>query len=670
MASNVGGLYVDLGLNSRGFQSGLRTAQGELQKFGAKAEAQSSRLGQAFAGLGKGMTLALGAAGIGLGLSEAVTQMRRVVSEVAELSAQAKMAGVGVEVFQELAYAAQQAHVSTDALTDGMKELQLRADEFAATGKGSAAEAFQRIGFTAEELKGKLQDPVALFEEIIRRIYDLDKAAQIRVADELFGGTAGEQFVRFLALGQNSVARLRKEAQDTGKVISKDLVDGAEEVDKRFKAMALTVETQLKKAVLGLIDALRGFASAVADSLKVVADAPAAALAKTQQEVNGIRAAMDEARKTHNMAVVGDLERRLADAEKRAAALSEVTREASRGTALSELGGSGVRQNVPLPPTRPAGLAGSGVDVAALEKAKAAAEALATAYQNMITSARQRLAEARTELATMGMATEEAAAYRFEQEMLNEAIRSNIPLTAAQQAEIKGLAQQYAQVEGQIEKARGAQERMNELRSATAGFLTDLRTGLKEGKSLADSFADAVGNLTEKMIEMLQNELLMQLFKGMSGFSAGGSVGRGGGSIGLYASGGAIRGPGTGTSDSVPAMLSNGEFVVRASEAKKHGALLEAINSGRLHLPRFATGGPVNMPRISSGGGDTGSLSVQVVNQTGTPASGRAEVTRGVNGDAVVRVVLDAVKRDYASGGFDQAQMARFGGKPRPVRRG
>ncbi|MEV0183806.1 hypothetical protein AB0I54_31660 [Streptomyces sp. NPDC050625] len=45
---------------------------------------------------------------------------------------------------------------------------------------------------------------------------------------------------------------------------------------------------------------------------------------------------------------------------------------------------------------------------------------------------------------------------------------------------------------------------------------------------------------------------------------------------------GLIRGAGSATSDSIPAMLSNGEYVVRASAVSKYGTgLLDSINSGR-----------------------------------------------------------------------------------------
>jgi hypothetical protein len=55
------------------------------------------------------------------------------------------------------------------------------------------------------------------------------------------------------------------------------------------------------------------------------------------------------------------------------------------------------------------------------------------------------------------------------------------------------------------------------------------------------------------------------------------------------ATGGWITGPGTETSDSIPALLSNREFIVKASSAKRFAPLLEAINEGR--LPKFAEGG-------------------------------------------------------------------------------
>lgn len=58
---------------------------------------------------------------------------------------------------------------------------------------------------------------------------------------------------------------------------------------------------------------------------------------------------------------------------------------------------------------------------------------------------------------------------------------------------------------------------------------------------------------------------------------------------------GRIFGPGTETSDSVPALLSHGEFVVRAASVRKFGeGFFAALNAGFLPVvPRFAAGGAV-----------------------------------------------------------------------------
>lgn len=60
-----------------------------------------------------------------------------------------------------------------------------------------------------------------------------------------------------------------------------------------------------------------------------------------------------------------------------------------------------------------------------------------------------------------------------------------------------------------------------------------------------------------------------------------------------FATGGMIRGPGTGTSDSIPALLSNGEYVIRAAAVRKLGKnALDLLNRG-IPIPRFADGGLV-----------------------------------------------------------------------------
>ncbi len=93
------------------------------------------------------------------------------------------------------------------------------------------------------------------------------------------------------------------------------------------------------------------------------------------------------------------------------------------------------------------------------------------------------------------------------------------------------------------------------------------------------------------------------------GFSGGSLLGSGGISFG-FASGGAVRGPGTGTSDSIPAMLSNGEYVLRSSAVDRIGvATLNRMN-------RYADGGYVGNDPSMYGNPP---VVINIENQTGVP---------------------------------------------------
>ncbi|MET8765866.1 phage tail tape measure protein [Streptomyces sp. NPDC004658] len=61
----------------------------------------------------------------------------------------------------------------------------------------------------------------------------------------------------------------------------------------------------------------------------------------------------------------------------------------------------------------------------------------------------------------------------------------------------------------------------------------------------------------------------------------------GGMPVQIIPTGGPVFGPGTGTSDSIPALISNGEYVIKAASVRKYGvAMFDRLNAGR-----YATGG-------------------------------------------------------------------------------
>lgn len=251
---------------------------------------------------------------VGIGIGGSVAAVRSTVAGIAEIGDAAKRAGMQAEAFQEWKFVAEQNRIGVDALTDGFKELSLRADEFVTTGSGSAAEAFERLGFSAEELKTKLADPSKLMVEIIKRMEGLDKAAQIRISDELFGGTGGEQFVQLLDKGAEGIQAQIDRARDLGLVIDSDMIGKAAALDAKFAEVEARLRSVWRTGVVeaaqffGMIDrelpkltfdpdtVARLFGQGTADALGALPEVPADALAQIEALATEYADLADEAR--------------------------------------------------------------------------------------------------------------------------------------------------------------------------------------------------------------------------------------------------------------------------------------------------------------------------------------------------------------------------------------
>jgi hypothetical protein len=145
------------------------------------------------------------------------------------------------------------------------------------------------------------------------------------------------------------------------------------------------------------------------------------------------------------------------------------------------------------------------------------------------------------------------------------------------------------------------------IESAVGGALnTFLDEAIFKSKSLGAAFSNAIRqmitDLAKLALKIEEEQFLKWIF---SGFGAGGGgkgggglfsdLGLGGGAGVNAASGGYIRGPGSTTSDSIPAWLSDREFVVNAGATQRPGVLqfLEALNRGPV--------GPDSVGRFSVG---------------------------------------------------------------------
>lgn len=263
-------LYVDVEARLTDLEKGMKRAQAIANKAYAGMKRDShdaaqamerdmagsiNRVGSMMKNLGKGFLGGLVAGGVG----ELINQVGQVAKGIAAIGDEAKRAGVSAKAFQEWKYVAEQNRIPVDAMVDALKELNLRADEFVVTGKGPAAEAFGRLGISAEQLREKLKQPDKLLLEIIGKVQTLDKAAQIRVFDEIFGGQGGERMVELIAQGEQGIRNTIAAAHDLNIVMDDKLIAKAAELDRKFNAITVTVGTALKTAIVEAAGALQSF---------------------------------------------------------------------------------------------------------------------------------------------------------------------------------------------------------------------------------------------------------------------------------------------------------------------------------------------------------------------------------------------------------------------------
>lgn len=158
-------------------------------------------------------------------------------------------------------------------------------------------------------------------------------------------------------------------------------------------------------------------------------------------------------------------------------------------------------------------------------------------------------------------------------------------------------------------------EGMADVVSGSLGKMSDaladfVATGKADFRSLAVSILQDLSKMLIKMAIFNAMKAAMSAWGG--GYADGGVVQQ-------FSNGGAVWGAGTATSDSIPALLSNGEFVINAASTRRHRALLEAINKNR-----YASGGAVGVaPQVAAlGGGGVGNMTVNItINRDGSSES-------------------------------------------------
>ena len=259
-----------------------RDGQRDTAQLERSVSARLDSMASSAMNFGRNFAAGLAGGAVAAAMGFLTTGLRQTVRSIAAVGDEARRAGLGVEEFQQWAFVADQNRIAVDSLVDAFKELNIRADEYIVTGAGGGAESFARLGFSAEDLAQRLEEPSELMLEIFNRLQRFGTADQIRIADEVFGGTGGERFVQLIQQGEDGLRRTMDRAREVGVVMEESMIQQAAEVDRRFTELTARLVRMGREIVVGW----SYIAEDIADALTITdAEAQAEALRATHHDL-------------------------------------------------------------------------------------------------------------------------------------------------------------------------------------------------------------------------------------------------------------------------------------------------------------------------------------------------------------------------------------------------
>jgi hypothetical protein len=609
-------LVISVGGSIRDLERQLKSAADVAAQRADEIENEFKRRNPSFAGdFGLGVLKGAIAA---LSFEKIVSGIAAATREIASFADTARRAGIEVERLQSLRLAAGAKGVEGKTFDAGVEGL-AKALNDTKNGENELSKLLDANGIKYKDRKGDIistNEALAVAADLISRA--ASEQDKIAIAEKL---GIPRDFVPLLEGGADALNRLAEEASKAGVILDADVVRRAKEFDDAWSAAWSSFVTNTKASVA---EAATGLAGLIKQAIEL------------QQRVETARGAGSALGKTIATLAAGG--------EPTTAPLPPARPD-------------GTPTNAPLPPARP-GRGHIGSDVTRIPASKSGGgggggkseeEQAQDRLDRYIETLMRQNSVLDAQIATFGRsnaekrAAVELAKAQVDLGKLDEDSRAKV--IASLTKEIQLSEQKRTQLESLKQTQKGLVDAQKFFGEAVTDGLTDMIVNGAKAQ-------DVLKNLTATLIKATLQAALLGNGPLAGIFGTAGTNGNLGGIFGLlgglkFASGGFVSGPGSNRSDSVPARLSNGEFVVNAGATRKHRDLLEAINNGR--VPMMAAGGLVgSLPAIAPRAGSGGGLIVNVQNNTPAQVETKPRSDGGV--DMIIRQVEGAMAQRFVRG--------------------
>jgi len=249
---------IEFGAGTEPLSQGIEKVKGMLEGLTSPI---TSLTGQ-FTELGE---LAAGAFGI-----EKISEFSREMAELGASVAHAtQMLGVSAEEFSTLSFAFGAMGQDAEGATMSMDRLERNMVE-AAGGSGEAAAAFKALGVSVNDSNGEVKDLSDILPEIANRFAETANGPEKTAIAIALLGRSGAEMIPFLNEGAAGLDHMKQIAEETGAVLTDNMVEGMEHsaisvytMDQAFKGIGLTIYEDFKPAIDvtegGLIDLAESF---------------------------------------------------------------------------------------------------------------------------------------------------------------------------------------------------------------------------------------------------------------------------------------------------------------------------------------------------------------------------------------------------------------------------
>jgi hypothetical protein len=622
MSERLGEALLDLDTNDKDFNRGVDRAGRKAEGLGQTLDLVAAKA------LKIGRNLALAAAA---GASAMAVLVRASINQADATSKAAQRAGVTTEALSRLAWAGELSDVSLSTLSGGLARLtNVMAQVAAGTDKTSAA-ILDQLGISVTDAEGSLRSADAVLIDLAEAFSRMDDGAdKAAIAIKLFG-RSGAQLIPLLNNGRKGLADMAAESDRLGKTISTEFGRRAEvfnDTMTRIWAAGAGLVNQLAEA---LLPQLQAFADMLADpqfveNAKAMAVGVAGAFKVIVDSISSVVSAlrwMDE--------VAGDVLYAIAPPDPSARRQREELRTRPSALSQGEFDGrwpfpSSRSEEDDRPPAK--------FDWSAIERDQKAKETYDQKREALKSLIKQLELERDVE--------------RESDPVKREMIRLREIMSVAVGTEEKDIENL---IRTKLREAE-ANDELRQYNDILKDSVSGLAMAVRNGENVWDAFADSALRALDRVTDKILNDTLDAVLQ-LNGAGGGGSL-FGGLFSGLFGGGDTKTSPLFSGFYAKGGLIPDGAFGIVGDRGPEP---VIGTSRGAMVLPNSSLRG-------GFGGGGT---EVNVYNNAGGEV--REERRRDGDGREIVDIVIERVKQDFATGGFDQAQAARFGVSPSKVRR-